>query len=251
MCNFDEIEAAIRLSRCKGVGAAIFKKLIDDYRNPVIALKEWEKLRNTRILGSVSEKKNTTDREIINTLEAIKNNSFKAYYYGQTGYPQQLTVLTEPPPIVYLSSDLKNKPLAAVVGSRNTDDEQIRKTEELTLKLIKEGYGIVSGGAIGVDKIAHQTALSANAYTVAVLANGIDVVYPKKNSDLFVEIREKGLLITELMVGAQPQKGFFPTRNRLIAALSEVVVALPSQNSSGTLITAKWALKLGKKLICE
>ena len=183
------------------------------------------------------------------TLDAINQNKFKAFYYGQVGYPSQLNSLTEPPPIVYLTSEIKNKPLAAVVGSRNSNNDQLEKAKIITLKLIQDGYGIVSGGAVGVDKIAHETALSKNAYTIAVLANGLDIIYPKIHRELFEQIKAKGTLMTELMLGAKPQKGFFPTRNRLIAALSDVIVALPSEESSGTYITVKWANKLGKKLI--
>jgi DNA processing protein len=150
-----------------------------------------------------------------------------------------------------MTSELKNMPLAAVVGSREVDDVMMEKAKYYTEKLVGEGFGIVSGGAIGIDEISHETALKNNAYTVAVIANGIDVVYPLSHKELFERIKEKGLLITELMVGAKPQKSFFPTRNRLIAAMADIVVALPASNSSGTYITVNWARKLGKKVICE
>ncbi len=250
MKDIDEIEAAIRLSRCKGIGASMFKNLIDKYKKPSIALEEWKKnqikYRNT----AVSEKKNNTEQSIIKTLKGLINKEFQAFYYGQSSYPSQLNSLTEPPPIVYLSTTLRKMPLAAVVGSRNASLEQIELAKMYTLNLIKEGYGIVSGGAKGIDRVAHETAIKANAYTLAVLANGLDIIYPKEHKELFEIIKKKGALMTELMIGAQPQKGFFPTRNRLIAAMAEIVVVLPSTNSSGSLITAKWANKLGKKLVC-
>ncbi len=251
MDNLKEIETAIKLSRSKGIGASMFKLLIDKYKTPTIAFKAWQEKKDNKKLSLVSEKKNITEKLIYDTVSALKNGNFYAYYYGQKGYPSQLNILTEPPPIIYASSEPQNFPLAAVVGSRNADEKQLKRAEEITLKLIKEGYAIVSGGAIGIDKIAHETALLANTYTIAVLANGIDVVYPQKHKELFEKIRRKGCLITELMLGAQPQRGFFPTRNRIIAALADIVVAFPSEKSSGTLITAKWAKKLGKKLIIE
>ena len=251
MNDFFEIEAAIRLSRCKGIGASMFKTLINKYKKPTIALEEWKKNQIKYRNPAVSEKKNNTEESISETLKGLINKDFQAFYYGQSSYPSQLNSLTEPPPIIYLSSYLKEIPLAAVVGSRMPSLEQIELARKYTLNLIKEGYGIVSGGAIGIDKTAHETALQANAYTLAVLANGLDVIYPKKNKELFEKIKNKGVLMTELMIGAQPQKGFFPTRNRLIAAMAEIVVVLPSSCSSGSLITAKWAKKLGKKLIYE
>ena len=250
MKDIDEIETAIRLSRSKGVGAAGFKKLIDDYHLPSTAQKVWLENRNDKKLNKVSYSKNSSDELIDNTVRYIQELKCKAYYYGQNGYPEQLNVLTEPPPIVYMTSDLKSMPLAAVVGSRNADMSILNKAKTYTEELIDEGFGIVSGGAVGIDKIAHETALARNAYTVAVLANGIDIVYPSIHREMFESIKEKGLLITELMVGAKPYKSFFPTRNRLIAALADVVVAFPASNSSGTLITVNWAKKLGKKVIC-
>ena len=251
MNEMDEIEIAIRLSRSKGVGAAGFKKLIDDYRLPSIAQKVWLDNHSDKKLKKVSYNKNSSDELIENTVRFLQELKCKAFYYGQKGYPKQLNVLTEPPPIVYMSSELKDIPLAAVVGSRNADISILNKAKTYTKELIDEGYGIISGGAVGIDRVAHETALSSNVYTVAVLANGIDVVYPSINCEIFERIKEKGLLITELMVGAKPHKSFFPTRNRLIAAMADIVVALPASNSSGTLITMNWARKLGKKVICE
>ena len=251
MDNYDEIETAIRLSRLKGVGASMFKNLLDRYKYPSKALEKWQEQTDDKRMRKVSLKKNETDSLVSKTVEAIKKRDFYAYYYGQKEYPPQLKVLSEPPPIVYVSSKIFNRPLAAVVGSRNASEEQLEKAKKITLKLINDGYAIVSGGAVGVDTIAHEAALLANAYTIAVLANGLDVVYPKSHRELFEKIRNNGCLMTELMLGAQPQKGFFPTRNRLIAALADIIVAFPTTESSGTLITAKWAKKLGKKLIIE
>ena len=251
MEKMDEIEIAIRLSRYKGVGASGFKKLIDEYHLPSIANKIWLEKMSGRKLSKISLIKNSSEELINNSIRYIRENKCIAYYYGESGYPQQLMSLTEPPPVVFMSSDLKKMPFAAVVGSRIADESLLNKARFYTRKLIAEGYGIVSGGASGVDRIAHQTALAENAYTVAVIANGLDVVYPLSHKDLFERIKEKGVLLTELMIGAEPHKSFFPTRNRLIAAMADIVVALPSTNSNGTLITVNWAKKLGKKLICE
>ena len=246
MEEIEEIEIAIRLSRSRGVGAASFKRLIDDYKLPSIASRIWLKEQAVRKLCKVSFTKNCSEDKIKSTIEYIRESKCLARYYGQIGYPDQLKILTEPPPIVYMSSNLKNIPLAAVVGSRKADSAILGQAKKITEKLIDEGYGIISGGAVGIDKIAHETALEKNAYTVAVIANGIDIVYPEINREMFETIKEKGLLITELMVGAKPQKSFFPTRNRLIAAMADVVVAFPASDSSGTYITLNWAKKLGK-----
>lgn len=249
MDNINEIEAAIRLSRCKGVGAVQFKKLIEKHKLPSLAYREWNKNLSQFIPSKISLTKNSIENQIQITLEALKEGKIEVYYYGHNNYPNSLKALTEPPPIIYLSSKIKEKPLAAVVGTRTPEKQQIEKAKILTKELIEKGYGIVSGGALGIDKVAHETSLKENAYTIAVLANGLDIIYPYQNKELLEKIRLNGLLMSELMLGALPQRGFFPTRNRLIAALADVIVALPSEKSSGTLITIKWGLKLEKKII--
>lgn len=249
MENIKEIESAIKLSRCKGVGAVVFKELIDKYKTPSEAYKIWQS-KETIKLNFVSLNKNSTENLIEKTIEGIKNNRFCAYYYGDSCYPKSFYDLTEPPPIVYLSSKFKQMPFAAIVGTRNPDENQIKEAKQITLKLINDGYGIISGGAVGIDKIAIETTLWANGYPMVVLANGLDIVYPNINKELFEKVKGKGLLLSELMLGAQPQRGFFPTRNRLIVALADLVVAFPSVTSKGTLITIKLAKKLGKKVYC-
>ena len=151
MNEMDEIEIAIRLSRSKGVGAAGFKRLIDNYKLPSIAEGMWLKEQAERKLNKVSLGKNSSEDQINTTIEYIRESKCFARYYGQSGYPKQLKVLTEPPPIVYMSSELKNMPLAAVVGSRKADDMMLEKASYYTEKLIGDGYGIVSGGAVGMD----------------------------------------------------------------------------------------------------
>ena len=250
MTEFEEIEIALRLSRSKGVGAAGFKKLIDEYKLPSIADKVWSEKQTKIDLKKVSLGKNVSEALIDKSIAYIKEKKCKAFYYGQKGYPEQFKILTEAPPVVFMSSDILNKPLVAIVGSRNADEKLLDKAKYYAESFIEKGYGIISGGALGIDNVAHKTALANNAYTIAVLANGIDIVYPLFHEKLFKTIEEKGLLITELMVGAKPYKSFFPTRNRLIAALADIVIAFPASNSKGTFVTINWAKKLGKKVIC-
>lgn len=249
MKDLHEFEAALRLSRMKGVGAAGFKQLMLKYKLPSKALIAW--LSSEKQAGGLSlksQKKNSNDEMIESTIRALCNEDYYGYYFSQEGYPQQLGILGEPPPVIYSTSRMKPFKYAAVVGSRNTSKEEVDLAKRKTLELIESGYSIISGGAGGIDSIALKTAVEANAYTVAILANGLDVVYPKANAELFWLIRNNGTLMTELMFGAKAHKSFFPTRNRLIAAMADIVIALPSSEKSGSLITANWARKLGKKV---
>ncbi len=249
MDNTKEVEAAIRLSRMKGVGAAGFKQLLSDYKLPTTALKEWLLVKpDERKLLEVSKGKNSGEEMIEYSLKKLSEEKYYAYYYSQKGYPEQLCDLGEPPPVIFSTARLQKHKYAAVVGSRHTSEEKQEYARQITKELMKQGFVIVSGGAAGIDTIALQTAVENNGYAMAILANGLDVTYPKENRELFKEICRHGALITELMFGAQPQKGFFPTRNRLISAISDVVVAIPSSETSGSLITASWASKLNRKV---
>lgn len=246
----NELEIAIRLSREKGVGAAVFKRLMLENGLPSLAYEVWQKTdESLKEKLKVSRSKIARDDFIADTLKKIESDNYCGYYYSQEGYPIQFNDLGEPPPVIYTVNQFRQCRYAAVVGSRKATETQLEFARIKTLELIKAGFAIVSGGALGVDTIALKTALENEAYALAILGNALDVIYPKENKELFEELKNRGNLLTELMFGAQPQKGFFPTRNRLIAAIADVVIAIPGNLKSGSLITAKWAQKIGKKKV--
>ncbi len=245
-----EFKAALLLSREKGVGASEFKKLIDKYKSPQIALANWQyNIKPTKALIKVSQNKSSTEEKIKYALKQIEEKKCFGLYYGCEEYPEQLKSQTEPPPIIFSTSQIKKCRYVAVVGSRKPSHETINIVRQYTKEYIEKGYAIVSGGAAGVDGIAHQTAIELGAYTLAVLGCGIDINYPKINTDLLNQIRKNGCIISELMPQTPPAKGFFPTRNRIIAGLADIVVVIQASEKSGSLITANWARKLGKKII--
>ena len=245
-----ELEIAIRLSRMKGIGASVFRKLIDEFVLPSKALAFWlEQSADVREKLKVSQRKNPNEVFIENTLKKLNSREYFGSFYSQKDYPEQFNALSEPPPVVYTANKFKQCRYAAVVGSRKATEGQLILARKKTLELIEDGYAIVSGGALGVDNMALRTALERGASPLAILGNGLDVVYPKENKELFCEILKKGNLLSELMFGAQPQRGFFPTRNRLIAAMADVVIVIASSPKSGSLQTAKWAQKIGKKKV--
>lgn len=246
-----EFAAALQLSRLKGVGAAAFRRLIDLHRLPTMALASWiaDGGENTAGLQRQSRQKSATAEMIISALERVDRGEFMAWYYSQPGYPLQLHDLGEPPPVLFGSCAIRPLKFAAVVGARKLAPEAILPAEEMVRQLVAEGYAIVSGGAAGADAVAHQKALDLGAYTAAILATGLDVVYPAANAGLFAEIRRSGVLLSEMMPGAKPQRSFFPARNRIIAALADVVAVVQAGEGSGALITAAWASRLGRRLL--
>lgn len=136
----------------------------------------------------------------------------------------------------------------ALVGSRSSTDYGQRVTTEMSCGLADRGFAIVSGGAAGIDGIAHRGALVSGGSTVAVLAGGLDRLYPAANVDLLHRIAREGVVLAEMPCGARPMAARFLKRNRLIAALSRVTVVVEAASRSGAANTAAHAAQLGRPL---
>ena len=137
----------------------------------------------------------------------------------------------------------------AIVGSRASTQYGDHVTGELAYGLAARGFDVVSGGAYGIDAVAHRAALSADGQTTLVSAGGLDRPYPPRNADLYDQVAESGLLVSESPPGAAPQRHRFLTRNRLIAALSTGTVVVEAAARSGALSTAHHCLMLGRTLM--
>jgi len=136
----------------------------------------------------------------------------------------------------------------AIVGSRAATLASARRTSEIAAELVRAGFFVVSGGALGIDAAAHRGALEAGGVTFAVLGCGADVVYPERHGQLFEQILVSGGLLSEYPPGSEPRPGCFPVRNRIVAALGDAVLVVEARRRSGALITARRARELGRKL---
>ena len=164
-------------------------------------------------------------------------------------YPQCLKEISNPPLKLYYKGNLdllKDKRLIAVVGTRNPSSYGKLCCEYMVKKMTSANITIVSGFAKGIDTIAHKTSLLTGGKTIAVIASGLDIVYPASNLSLYREIEEKGLILTEYEAGTKPFKGNFPQRNRIIAGLSKGVIVVESKDRGGSLITADLALEYNR-----
>jgi DNA processing protein len=165
-------------------------------------------------------------------------------------YPPAFRSLPDPPVVLYAMGDvhLLNEPGMGIVGTRAPTDYGRRTAAGLSRELARAGYTIVSGMAKGIDAVAQTAALDAGGATVGVLGHGIDRIYPPENRALFLRVRDRGLLISELPPGEEPMAGNFPRRNRLIAALSAGVLVVEMGEKSGAKHTVDYALELGKEV---
>lgn len=135
-----------------------------------------------------------------------------------------------------------------IVGARACTSYGERVAFDLAYELAN-GYTVISGGAYGIDVKAHQGALAAGGKTIAVLANGVDQIYPRGNTETLLKIREQGLILSELPPGANPTRAGFLARNRLVAALSKATLIVEASVRSGARNTANWALAMGRELL--
>ncbi|MBQ7256273.1 MAG: DNA-processing protein DprA [Abditibacteriota bacterium] len=169
--------------------------------------------------------------------------------FWDDNYPKRLTQIYDPPVILYVRGTIPSDDdiFIGVVGSRNCTLYGKTACELVTRGLVRHGLVIVSGGAYGIDSVAHRTTLDCGGKTVAVLGSGIDVPYPASNATLYDEIISKGgAIISEAPLGSQPQPFRFPVRNRLISGLSDGVLVCQAPIHSGSLITANCALEQGR-----
>ncbi len=251
-----ELDAAVTLSRLPGVGARGFIDLIRNHGLPSAALAAWMATDASRPNRRVGEKPKQAG-PVENWAERARQAGATAAWAGGPGYPARLLDLTEPPPVVFMRGARMEPPAArrlCVVGARRASIEALECLRRLIRDIAASerangpGWEIISGAAIGIDAAAHRAALDNGMRTSAILANGIDIAYPACNETLIEEIAASGGLLTELLPGAPPRRSFFPTRNRLLAALADAVLVVQAGEASGSLITAKWAAKLGRPL---
>ena len=157
--------------------------------------------------------------------------------------PSRLREIDDAPPVLYVRGTLSpdDDYGVAVVGTRRATAYGRQATAELSRGLAAAGVTIVSGLARGVDTIAHRTALDTGGRTIAVLANGLDTIYPPENRRLAEEITEHGAIVSDYPLGTKPRADFFPRRNRILSGLSLGTLVIEGDVKSGAMITAKFA----------
>lgn len=166
--------------------------------------------------------------------------------FGEEAYPTLLAEAGHAPPVLFIKgrAELLNAPCCAIVGSRNASANGRRFARELAMTLGRAGWTVASGLARGIDTAAHQAALETG--TIAVMATGLDVIYPAENETLAARIADTGCLVTEMPPGTQPRAELFPRRNRIIAGMSTRVAVIEAALRSGSLITARLANEMGR-----
>ena len=249
------IQDWIALSLVPGLGMNSYWRLIDHFHSPTGVLQASQKdllqvpgIQKRQITGLAS--RTTVLRCGREELAKLSSEGAEALSFEDPAYPSLLRQIADPPPVIYILGNkaLLKQDTVAIVGSRAATVYGKRTAHSLAGSLARFSVGVVSGLALGIDAEAHSGCLAAGGTTIAVLGCGLDVVYPRQNSDLYRKISEHGVLVSEYPLGTRPEGFRFPARNRIIAGLSLGVVVVEAARKSGSLITAQLALDYGREV---
>jgi DNA processing protein len=236
--------ALVQLARTDGVGAITFHRLIQRFgsaSSAIAALPDMAKAAGRRTGLTIYLKSRAED-------EMARVAQLGARYVSATDheYPKLLAEVDGAPPLLCIKghADWALAPCVAIVGARNASATGRKFTRMLADRLTQAGMTVVSGLARGIDTAAHEA--SRDMQTMAVIAGGIDHIYPPENAELQNAIAERGLLITEMPPGTAPKAEHFPRRNRIISGLSRAVIVVEAALRSGSLITARFAAEQGR-----
>ena len=236
----------LRLIRSENIGPRTFRDLVNHFGGARAALTALPGL--ARRGGAARPGRICSQEEAETELKAARAIGVEFIALGEPDYPLRLQMIDDAPPLIAVRGKLAilNRPLVAVVGSRNASAAGAKFAQGLARELGDAGFGIVSGLARGIDAAAHRASLATG--TIAVLAGGHERVYPPEHADLLDAILREGAAITEMPLAWDPRAHDFPRRNRLISGLSLGVVIVEAARRSGSLITARLAGEQGREV---
>jgi DNA processing protein len=237
--------ACLRLIRSDNVGPVTFRELINHFGGAEPALAALPELSRR---GGRQAIRICPTAEAEAELEAADRIGARPLFTIEPGYPPALAAVDAPPPLLYVKGDAAHltRPIVAIVGARNASAAGQKLARMFAARIGEAGFVIASGLARGIDRAAHEAALERG--TIAVLAGGLDNVYPPEHAELQARIAERGCLIGENAPGFVPRAQDFPRRNRIVSGIALGVLIVEAARRSGTLITARTAGEQGREV---
>lgn len=257
--------AATALACLPGMTPARLRRVLERWPDPQAAAHAVSAGHTAEALRGPEERTSQLARTWASSLNVTRAASTLARrgtevcVIGDDSYPMDAD-LPGMPGVLFLEghgSGVFTRARVAIVGTRAATPHGLADAHELGAHLARNGVTVVSGLAIGIDAAAHRGALAVRrneesldspGHVVGVVATGLDVVYPRRHIALFEEVRRRGLIVSENAFGTQPEPARFPVRNRIIAALADVVVVIEATTKGGARITAEWAMHYGRPL---
>lgn len=246
-----DIKYWLALLRIEGVGCKTFINLIEDHTPEEIFTATEVELLAWNIKKAIVEAIMQFDWSLVDyDLQWLAQPNNDILKITHPLYPEALKEIYDPPPLLFIRGNpqVLSYPQVAIVGSRNPSALGSKTAFDFAFELSQYGFAITSGLALGIDATAHQGALSAGGYTIAVVGTGLDRVYPAKNKELALEIINTGVMISEFPLGTMAKASNFPQRNRLISGLCQGLLVVEAAQKSGSLITARLALEQNREV---
>ncbi len=244
--------ATLALKHTQGIGPRTMVRLLTCFGSAYAA---FENKKSWNEAGVSREKAHLLDAGLWRTSalqewHRAQMSDAHILLWHHDAYPASLRTLIDAPALLYYAGDISllSMPCFAIVGSRKCSAEGVRVAGNMARELSQAGISIVSGVAEGIDRVAHAAALAHVGKSVGVLGTGIDIVYPQNNADIFAQLRQDGLLLSEFAPHTRPLATNFPIRNRIVSGLCLGVLVVEGMLSSGSLITARLALEQNREV---
>ena len=237
----------------EGVGFRTLKKLFDAVPDPEkayeLSQKQLEELLGAKAAELIAERRKQGDP--LQVWKQLQRQEILFASYWNSSYPKDLRYIQDPPKALYALGKMPSpeERRVALIGARACSEYGRRMAHQLGEELAEQKIAVVSGMARGIDGISQRYALEAGGTSYAVLGCGVDVCYPKENRVLYEKLRRQGGILSEYVPGTEAKAHLFPPRNRIISALSDVVVVVEARKKSGTIITVDMALEQGKEVM--
>ena len=250
-----DIKFWVALSRVPQLGTVRFRRLESHFGK---LENTWRASFNELRAAGLEER---SAREIVaarnnsspeNEMAALERAEVTAVTWNEAGFPSRLKEIADPPAVLYYKGDLLpiDEFSIAIVGTRTPTPYGREAATVLSRGLAETGLTVVSGLALGIDGVAHRAALESGGRTIAVLAGGLDGVYPKEHTGLFKQIQEQGAVVSEQPLGVRPDSRSFPRRNRLISGMTLGSVVVEAAEGSGARHTVYHAMEQDREVFC-
>jgi DNA processing protein len=240
-----ELLYQIALTLVPNIGDIHAKALINNFETAAAIFsaskKDLESLEGIGTVRANSIKKFNDFKRAEEEVSFVEKYKITPLFLTDKNYPQRLLNCYDSPSILYYkgNADLNSPKIIAIVGTRTHNEYGKTLCEKLIEELASEDVIIISGLAFGIDSIAHKTSVKYNVKTIGVMAHGLDMVYPSQNSGLAKQMITNGGLLTEFKSQTKPDRQNFPSRNRIVAGISDAIVVIESGIKGGSLITAE------------
>jgi DNA processing protein len=247
----------VAFNRVPGIGPTRLQVLLDYFEGDLQAA--WEATPHHYTVAGLDRRsidallQCRTKLNLEQEANLLARHDVTVLTWRDENYPRTLKEINNSPPVLYVRGELlpDDEWAVAIVGTRKLSPYGKQATEKITQGLVEANLTIVSGLALGVDRVAHQTALEMGGRTIAVLANGVEIPYPQTNRKLAESIvaNGQGAIVSDYPIGTRPEATNFPPRNRIISGLSLATIITEAGERSGALITAQFALEQGREVM--